>query len=73
MLKTCKNTDRPPIPSKKADKIMFIEIFFIGILEIIEIPFVISKKPVKSEQAKDWGICKNVSRGYINVDTRLVK
>ena len=53
----------PPNPNKNAVRIIFIEIAFIGILEIKEIPFVISKKPVSKGAIKFIGRCKSSKKG----------
>ena len=42
---TCNNTENPPNPNKKAEIIIFVEIFLIGILETIFTPFVSSIIP----------------------------
>ena len=47
ILQTCNKIEIPPNPSKKLVKIILIEISLIAMLEIKEIPLVISKKPVK--------------------------
>ena len=39
---TCSNTDIPPNPNKKEEIIILVEIFLIGILETVFIPFVSS-------------------------------
>ena len=52
MLQTCNKTEIPPKPSKKATKIILIESFLEAILEIVLIPFVISKNPVRMPWTK---------------------
>ena len=72
ILSTCKNTEIPPVPSKNAVRIIFIEIIFIGMLEIKEIPFVISKKPVSKGAINEVGMCKNSKQGTnINVSRSI--
>ena len=56
ILYTCKNTEIPPKPSRNAERIMFILIDFMGIIEICLIPLVISNIPVK------MGVQKLVSK-----------
>ena len=63
MLNTCKKIDNPPKPSKKDVKIIFIEIALIGILDINEIPFVISIKPVINGATNVDGIFNNFKKG----------
>jgi hypothetical protein len=63
MLRTCSNTEIPPKPSKKAVKIMFIEIALIFILAIEAIPFVISRNPVSRGEIKDVGIFIKLNNG----------
>lgn len=70
MLSTCKKIEKPPIPSKKEVRIIFIEMAFIGILEIKEIPFVISKIPVSKGATKFEGIPKIFKQGEI-VNVRI--
>ena len=65
ILNTCKNIDIPPIPSKKEVNIIFNEIAFICIFEINDIPFVISKKPVRIGATKVVGIFKRLKQGDI--------
>ena len=72
MLKTCSNIEIPPNPSKKEAIIIFREIFFICIPEIIFIPFVISRKPVKMPCIKLVSIFNKLNIGERKRDTRLV-
>lgn len=53
----------PPKPSKKAQIIMLIDIFFIGILEIVATPLVSSTIPESMPFAKLLGILKTLSIG----------
>lgn len=69
ILKTCKNTDIPPKPSRKAVNIRLIEIFLQTMEDITLIPFVISKKPVNRPWAKFISIFKLLKIGL----TILVK
>ena len=48
----------PPKPSKNAVKIRFKESFLQAMEEMVLIPLVISKKPVKSPGIKLVSICK---------------
>ena len=63
MLRTWSKIDIPPKPSKNAQIIMFKEIFFIGILEIIETPFVSSTMPDNIPDEKLLGILKILRNG----------
>lgn len=56
ILYTCKKTEIPPKPSRNAERIIFMLIVFIGIIEICLIPLVISSIPVR------MGVQKFVSR-----------
>lgn len=69
ILKTCKNTEIPPKPSRKAVNIRLIEIFLQIMEDITLIPFVISKKPVNRPWAKFISIFKQLKIGL----TILVK
>ena len=69
ILRTCNKTEIPPIQSKKAVKIIFIEIFLHEILEIRFIPFVISKNPLSKGLTKDVSILKNVNIGDKIIET----
>lgn len=46
MLSTCKATEIPPNPSKKAQIMMFVDIFLLGINATEQTPFVSSISPV---------------------------
>lgn len=63
ILSTCNKTEIPPNPSKKAVINMLIEIFLQAILEIVLIPFVISKKPVNRGSIKEGEICIKLKNG----------
>ena len=63
ILSTCNKTETPPKPSKKAVINMLIESFLQAILEIVLIPFVISKKPVNSGSIKEGEICIKLKNG----------
>lgn len=67
MLNTCKNTEIPPKPSKKAVNIKFIDSFLQGIEEMVLIPFVISKRPVNNPCAKLMSILKKEKTGLIKI------
>ena len=69
ILNICKKTDIPPMPSKNEVNTILIDMNFMCILEIIDIPFVISKSPIRSEEANAKGICNNLKIG----DTKIVK
>ncbi len=56
MLNTCKKTENPPKPSKKDVSIMLIDIVFMDIDVINDIPFVISRKPVNKGAMKEDGM-----------------
>ena len=56
----------PPHPSKKEERIMLIEIFFNGIVEIVKIPLVISTIPRIKLSTISVGICKKDNKGFIN-------
>ncbi len=73
MLQTCNKTERPPKPSRKAVKIIFIEIAFICMLDIKEIPFVISKSPVNRGVMKVGDICNVSNTGSNKLKTKKVK
>lgn len=68
ILRTCKSTEIPPKPSKNDAKIILIDIALIFILEINEMPFVISSMPVSKGVVKSEGICKNEKHGIKKVD-----
>ena len=63
MLIICNNTEIPPIPSRKEASIIFIDMFFIWILDIRERPFVISKIPIINGSIKEAGICIVLNNG----------
>ena len=63
ILNTCRKTEIPPKPRRKAAKIILIESFLHAIEEIILIPFVISNKPVINPLAKVISILKNLKIG----------
>ena len=65
---TCSNTENPPNPNKKAEIIIFVEIFLIGILETIFIPFVSSIIPEIMPFEKLVGIFKAERIGFIVYD-----
>ena len=67
ILNIWKKIDIPPIPSKKAVNIIFKEIAFICMFEIIAIPFVISSNPVKKGAIKAVGIFKILKKGDIKM------
>ena len=62
-LKTWNKIEIPPRPRRKAVIIMFTEIFFKGIFEIILIPFVISKIPVNKELEISFGTLRKLQIG----------
>lgn len=68
ILSTCNKTEIPPNPSKNAENKIFIESIFIWIFEINEIPFVISKIPVKNGVIKFVGICNKLNDGITIFD-----
>ena len=63
ILSTCNITEIPPKPSKKAVINILIEIFLQAILEILLIPFVISKNPVNIGSIKEGEICIKLKNG----------
>ena len=63
ILSTCNKTEIPPNPSKKAVINILIESFLQAILEILLIPFVISKKPVNRGSIKEGEICIKLKNG----------
>lgn len=63
MLKICIKTEIPPKPNTKDVIIIFIEIAFMWMQEIWEIPFVISKKPINIGLINEDGICKKLKKG----------
>ena len=63
ILRTCNITDIPPKPSKNAHIIILILIAFIGILDIIETPFVSSTMPESRPFAKEGGMFNKVNIG----------
>ena len=65
---TCSNTENPPNPNKKAEIIIFVEIFLIGILETIFTPFVSSIIPEIIPFEKLVGIFKAERIGFIAND-----
>ena len=71
MLNTCKNTESPPQPRRKAVKIILIDIAFSGIKLISPIPFVISSKPVINDEEKDEGIFKILKIGDNMLDANV--
>lgn len=69
ILKTCNSTEIPPKPSKKAHKIMLIEIFFVDTAVTSDRPFVSSIMPENIGFAKDKSILSNFSIGYKVADS----
>ena len=63
ILSTCNKTEIPPKPSKKAVINILIESFLQAILEMLLIPFVISKNPVNSGSIKEGEICVKLKNG----------
>lgn len=63
ILKTCRKMEIPPNPNRNAVKIILMDNFLQAILEIIFIPFVISRKPVNSAEIKLESICKKLNSG----------
>ena len=63
ILSTCNKTEIPPKPSKKAVINILIESFLQAILEILLIPFVISKNPVNNGSIKEGEICIELNNG----------
>lgn len=59
----CNKTEIPPKPSINEVRIILIEMAFICIQEILEIPFVISKKPINIGFTNEFGICKKLKNG----------
>ena len=73
MLRTCRKTDKPPMPSKNDARIILIETAFIWILEIKEIPFVISIIPVSRGAINSVGIFKNLKHGIQKIFNIFIK
>ena len=69
MLKTWRNIEIPPKPSKNAVNIIFIESFLQAIEDIKFIPLVISKNPVNNPEINEVSICIILNRGVNNVLT----
>ena len=63
ILSTCSKTEIPPNPSKKAVIKILIESFLQVILEMLLIPFVISKNPVNRGSIKEGEICIKLKNG----------
>lgn len=63
ILSTCKRIEIPPKPNKNAVKIILRENFLQVILEIILIPLVISKNPLKRGEMKLVSILKKLNKG----------
>ena len=63
MLKTCNKIEIPPKPNKNEVNIILIEIFLQAILEIVLIPFVISKNPLIKAEAKVVSILRKLKIG----------
>ena len=63
MLSTCNKTETPPNPSKNAVIMILIESFLQAILEIVLMPLVISKKPVKIGPIKEVSMCIQSKNG----------
>ena len=63
ILSTCNKTDIPPKPSKNDVINILIESFLQAILEMVLIPFVISKNPVNSGSIKEGEICIKLKNG----------
>ena len=72
ILSTCNKTEIPPKPSKKAVINILIESFLQAILEIVLIPFVISKKPVNSGSIKEGEICIKSKNGVATIPITCV-
>ena len=71
MLNTCRKTEIPPKPSKKAVKITFKLIALICIEAICLMPFVISSSPVSNGIQKEELILKSFKIGLKNNDNKL--
>ena len=63
ILSTCNKTEIPPKPSKKAVINILIESFLQAILEILLMPFVISKNPVNNGSIKEVEISIKLNNG----------
>ena len=63
MLSTCNKTEIPPKPSKNAVINILMESFLQAILEMLLIPFVISKNPVNSGSIKEGETCIKLKNG----------
>ena len=72
ILSTCNKTEIPPKPSKNAVINMLIESFLQAILEILLIPFVISKNPVNSGSIKEGETCIKLKNGVAMISTICV-
>lgn len=72
MLSTCNKTEMPPNPSKNAVIMILIESFLQAILEIVLMPLVISKKPVKIGPIKEVSICIQWKNGLNSISTICV-
>ena len=72
ILSTCNKTEIPPKPSKKAVINILIESFLQAILEIVLIPFVISKNPVNSGSIKEGEICIKLKNGVAMISIMCV-
>ena len=71
ILSTCNKIEIPPKPKKKADNIIFKEIFFTCILDIKLIPFVISRMLVIIELQKLVGKLKKSKIGVNSIAIRF--
>ena len=67
MLQTCNKIEIPPKPSKNAVNIILIESFLDAILEMLAIPFVISRKPLTKGMIKSWLILSKLKIGVRDV------
>ena len=67
ILQTWRSIEIPPKPSKKAVRIILKEIFLQAMEEIIFIPFVISKMPVKNPCMKLVSIFRKESKGFSKI------
>ena len=63
MLSTCRRIEIPPNPNKNAVKIILRENFLQAILEIVLIPLVISKNPLKRGEIKLVSISRKLNKG----------
>ena len=68
ILKTCKNTETPPNPSKNAHTIILIDIFLIETEEIILTPLVSSIIPVIIPDINEVGICNKLNIDCLGIE-----